>query len=457
MERGRRLSGRPFGAGTASRLLTALPRFLPVADIGLVLLSALLFRLMIANQFLFLVWVFLAPLALALKRCRATRSRARGFFLIGLFAILASVLGLWWVRLWSYWMVALCVAVISLAGALQIVNGPLSRFKALEILTPPLLWTALAFLLDLTPLGGAFADLAVFHPLAAPLISIVGSRGMTFLIVLTNWSAALSLFYRARRYFAATAALLLVPAATALYSSIATLEGKPLKVALIQGNFPQSWMWRVDNVADIIDRYERLTREAVRQKPDFVIWPEYALTTDFFRNGKIFDRVSAFAREIGTVLVLGTLTYVDEEHTDYADRRTDTMVVFSPEGRLLTRYDSARPLPLDTMTVPGVGDPIVRTDRGSFALGVCFEEYVGSAAFGADVDFLVMAVNNSQLRKTAGVELAALYSRLRAVENGKYVVRAANTGLTQVVDPFGRVAARLEPHRQGVLVFTIRI
>lgn len=445
------------GARPVSRLLAGLRRRLPVADIGLVLLSALLFRLMTAHQSLFLVWVFIAPLALSLKRCQATRSRARGFFLIGLFALLASVLGLWWVSAWSYWMVALCVAVISLAGALQIVNEPLSRFRTLEILSPPLLWTALLSLLDLTPLGGAFADLAVFHPLAAPLISIVGSRGMTFLIVLTNWSAALSLFYRDRRFVAATAALLLVPAATAFHSSTATIEGKPLKVALVQGNFPQSWMWRVDHVADIIERYEQLTREAVRERPDFVIWPEYALATDFFRNGKIFDRVSAFAREIGTVLVLGTMTYVDEEHTDYADPRTDTMVVFSPEGRLLTRYDSARPLPLDTMTVPGGGDPVVRTDRGSFALGVCFEEYAGSPAFGADVDFLVMAVNNSQLRKTAGVELAALYSRLRAVENGKYVVRAANTGLTQVVDPFGRVAARLRPDSPGVLVFTIRI
>lgn len=437
--------------------MRALPRSLPVADIGLVLLSALLFRLMTVHHLLFLVWVFLVPLDLALNRCWVNRRFARGACLVVLFAVLASVLGLWWIRTLSFWMVALSVFVISVAGALSAVNSLVSRFRALEILALPLLWVASIPLLDLTPLGGSFADIAFFHPLAAPLITVVGSLGMTFLIVLTNWTAALFLHYRDHRYIAASAALLLIPVLTALYSTCATVEGRPLKVALVQGNFPQSWAWRVDNVQRVIERYERLTRSAMREKPDLVIWPEYALATDFFRNREIFERVSAFAAEIGTVLVLGTLTYVDEGHRDYEDRRTDTMVVFSPEGRLLKRYDSGRPFPRDTMTVPVGGDPVVRTDCGSFALGVCFEEYFDSAAFGAEVDFLVMAVNNSQLKKTPGVELAALFSRLRAVENGKYVVRATNTGITQVVDPFGKVVARLDPYLEGVLVFTIRI
>ena len=200
-----------------------------------------------------------------------------------------------------------------------------------------------------------------------------------------------------------------------------------------------------------------MTLEALDAKPDLVVWPEYAVLGDFFRDRSLHDRVSGFAKRIGTHLVLGTMTFVDEQHTGKEDLRTDTIVVFSPEGELLARYDSARPLPFDSMVAAGREHPIVRMPKGSFSIGVCYEEFSDSPAFAADADFIVAVVNNNMQDRSAGLGLAALFSRLRAVENGKFVVRATNTGQTQVVDPFGRVVARIDPYRPGVLLATIRI
>ena len=60
--------------------------------------------------------------------------------------------------------------------------------------------------------------------------------------------------------------------------------------------------------------------------------------------------------------------------------------------------------------------------------------------------------NNQKLDSTAGFHLISLYPNLRAAENRKYLIRATNTGITKIVNPYGKVEAKLEPYTRGILI-----
>lgn len=431
------------------------------ADAALAALTAVLFWAMVQFGANLLVWVYLGPLFLALLRCRERQSPAAAGLLIVLAAALAIPSSLYWLGRYVWWLLPFGVAATSVLGfGAYVACDRLFRFAPLRILGPPLALTAASVLLAQKPLDGGWVNLAVFHPLAFPVIGVVGSRGVHFLIVLTNWLAAFGLHRRDRRLLAAAALLLAVPAFTTVASTRAVPAGRPLTVVLVQGHFPQPWAWRFSRSAAILDRYESLTLDALETldaKPDLVVWPEYAVPGDFFRDRALHDRVADFAKRIGTHLLLGTMTFVDERHTDPKDQRTDTVVLFSPAGEFLDRYDSVRPLPFDPMVAKGRDPRVMRLPQGSFTIGVCYEEFSDSPAYAADADFIVDVVNNNLQDRSPGLGLAALFSRLRAVENGKFLVRAANTGLTQVVDPYGKVVARIAPYQPGFLIATIRI
>lgn len=428
---------------------------MPIANILLVSLSGGLFWAMTEYRLWFLIWICFVPAGLALKRAWMKKQLLQAVLLIFFYALILNAFSFAWFLRYTWKLSALSVALMTLAGSAQIISGLLSSRKALEILMPPFIWTALIYLFSSHFLHNSWLDISFFQPLTAPLIWIVGGAGITFLIILTNWLAALGLYYRDRRLVASALLLLCLPAASSFYSSQGRVEGRSVKVALVQGNFPQPWGWRKDNVDTILERYENLTLRAAEERPDIVVWPEYAVQADMFRDAVLMERISGLARRTGAWLVVGTLTFLDEGKTDYKARRTDTVLVFSPEGELTARYDSVNPMPFDTMVVPGETPVTVETPHGSFSIGACYEEYSNLDSFKSDSDFIVLVVNNASFNRTKGIELVALFSRKRAVENRKYVLRAANTGVTQVIDPFGKVVERLEPFTRGVLITEI--
>jgi apolipoprotein N-acyltransferase len=427
---------------------------MPIGNILLVILSGGLFWAMTEYRLWLLIWVCFIPAGLALRKAGKKRP-VQAVLLMVLYVLLLNAFSFPWFVRYTWKLPALSFALMTLAGLAQILFGLLPLRKTLEILVPPLVWTALTYLFSSHFLHNSWLDISFFQPLSAPLVWLVGGTGITFLIILTNWMAALGLYYRDRRLVAAALFLLCVPAVTSIYSSSGRVEGRPVKVALVQGNFAQPWNWRKDNVNTIVERYENLTLRAAGERPDIVIWPEYAVQADLFRDPVLMERISGLAKRAGSWLVIGTVTFLDEGKTDYAARRTDTVLVFSPEGELTARYDSVNPIPFDTMVVPGEKPAIVETPHGSFTIGSCYEEYSNLESFKADSDFIVLVVNNQRFNRTKGIELAALFSRKRAVENRKYVLRAANTGVTHVIDPYGKVVERLEPFTRDVLITEI--
>ena len=92
----------------------------------------------------------------------------------------------------------------------------------------------------------------MFQPSMAPLIWVVGAKGVTFIIVLFNSIIAAWLLKRSKAIAMVGMLLLIIIGGCLAYSSIASIGGKSIKISLLQANFPQSWEWREEQAQKII-------------------------------------------------------------------------------------------------------------------------------------------------------------------------------------------------------------
>lgn len=238
-----------------------------------------------------------------------------------------------------------------------------------------------------------------------------------------------------------------------IYSNTKQLEGEKLKVALIQGNFPQTWEYRVKNAkTELYTTYKGLTYEALKYEPDLIIWPEYSIPTDIFKDEKFSREFTDFTKTVNSNLIIGTLKEIDN-HSHY-----DIALIFLKNSKDILNYTSVRPVPYETDTK---GYDILETTETPFSkIGIlmCYEETqleTARAHVTNGAEFLVALSNNNRFKESNGVFLTSLYSGITAAENGKYLVRATNTGISQVVNPFGKVVSKIQPFSKDILVTEI--
>ncbi len=223
----------------------------------------------------------------------------------------------------------------------------------------------------------------------------------------------------------------------------------PLRVSIIQGSVRNSWQERTSDVRAIARLYSRLTAKAYDESSfDLCVWPEYAIPGDPLTDQTLFQIVSQTARQHKITLVAGCAP----KFSAGADRRrTDSALVFGPTGRLLGRYDSVRPMPLDTEVERRKELRLFRTPVGRFGILICFEEGSQSLAsryMRLGADFLVVMVNHSSFDETRGLGLAFNQSLACAIEHRIPIVRASNTGLSALVDARGECTFTLPVHVQ---------
>ena len=169
------------------------------------------------------------------------------------------------------------------------------------------------------------------------------------------------------------------------------------------------------------------------------------------KNKSIFSKIRSTAQSLNVTLIIGAVYYVDEENF------TDTAFVFKPDGTFET-YDSVEPVFMETSVVKGKKNEPLSHGQNKFGITICNEESIQSItrAYAAkDAQFIVSMSNNQFFGR--GRYIISQFTRLRAAENAKYLIRAANDGITQIVNPLGKVVYSLEPKKQNILIGDIYV
>ncbi|MBI2870429.1 MAG: apolipoprotein N-acyltransferase [Candidatus Omnitrophica bacterium] len=415
-------------------------------------------------------WVGLVPLIWAATRCTPSRAFSLGYF-AGLLFFLGTLYWVSYVSIAGTLLLVCYLALYPAAFALgcQMLNG----FKPLFFwLCVPTLWVALELVRGILFTGFPWGLLAYTQSKFLPVIQIAdvfGAYGVSWLVAAVNAAIFLVIVRceRAKATVMLTTFLLTASLAYGYLSLHAPSQSGP-EVAVVQGNIPQEEKWEPDYAAHILGRYDELTRLArERHHPDLIIWPETAFP-GYYPNDPQSGTLAALAQNLETPLLIGSP--VLEE-----GRVMNSALLFNQDGALVTRYDKIHLVPFGEYLPlgglfsflksydprigefsPGTEFTVFETGGTAFSILICFEDIFPGLArqfVRRGARFLVNITNDAWFGDTAAPHQHLEASIFRAVENGVSVVRSANTGVSCVIDPWGRVTAQVAETPGGKLTF----
>lgn len=231
--------------------------------------------------------------------------------------------------------------------------------------------------------------------------------------------------------------------------------GKPITVTLLQGNIAQDQKWQSNQKLHTLALYRQLTEQ--HWDADVIIWPETAIPA-FLSQVKDFylDPLSALAREKGVDLVIGlpssgagkdyynsVMTLGGQEalyHKHHLLPFGEYLPLQPLSGWVLDQLQ----IPLGNFAAGGGKQPLLTAGGYPFVTTICYEDafgelvnrQVGQAAF------LVNVTNDAWFGNTSQPYQHMQMAQMRALETGRYLLRATNTGLTGFVMPNGKISAR---------------
>jgi len=350
----------------------------------------------------------------------------------------------------------------------------------------PLFWTAgewtIGHFPDVAfPWLGLGTSLAAF-PVVAQTAEWWGARGLTLLVVLANVLLADTFdpadVPRRRRALGALAVVIGLTLATAFgaWRERQMLVRTVGPVALLQPNVPFSEKWDSANAAGIMNKLLAMSARAVRSgRPALVLWPE-AAAPGYLDYGRDWGRrIDALARAAHTPILAsgidlefhgpGEFSYfnaaffVDStgDRTAYAPYRKRYLVP------IVERVPFLNPSwfrGLDFFGGFGRGTtlPLYETAIGRFGVMICYEsafEDLSRRYRALGADFLVNITNDAWYGRTAATYQHAAHLVLRAIETRSGIARAANSGISGFVDPFGRYHDATELETEDLVIGTL--
>ena len=233
-----------------------------------------------------------------------------------------------------------------------------------------------------------------------------------------------------------------------------------IKVAAIQGNIDQSIKWDSAYQNRTMEIYQRLTRKIYDFKPDLIVWPETSVPFFFQNNSKFSPEVLSVTKESGAALVFGSPAY---RYIGEIKRYYNRAYLITPDNDPPRFYDKVHLVPFGEYVplkkflffinrlVPAAGDfdsgkKIVTLNYRDLRIGVliCFEAIfpeISRAQTKAGADLLVNLTNDAWFGLTNAPYQHLSMAVLRAVENRRPMIRAANTGFSAFVSPEGEIYA----------------
>ncbi len=452
-----------------------------------------------------LCWVALAPLAAAvwfgepmsLRRAAGLGYVAGLVFFWGVFSWLTTVTVAGWLLL-PFYLALFPAAWAALLGLIRPWIGDFTRSGAnlRTALLGAVAWTALEWLRGLGALSFGWNGLGVaLHGNLAliQLAEYTGVGGLSFLAAFTNLIAVMTVrrflgetrSRRLRPHWDFSVCMALIAAAFALgvrtVFTPAAPGAIPLRVAAVQANIPQEEKFDQAFARMIETRYAKLTEMALATRPQLLLWPEAATPGMLFQSEEALEFVRAFARHEGLNFLLGTLDSDGERH-DY-----NVAALFTNNGEKLQFYRKMHLVPFGEYIpfrkafppfewiigdlvpgdfTPGTEYTLLNLENPKLraAALVCFEDTLGDLTrhfVAAGAQLLINVTNDGWFLRSQGSEQHLANAVFRAVENRRPLVRAANTGVTAVVNPLGRVVNAFRPDGspfgEGVLADVVQV
>lgn len=348
----------------------------------------------------------------------------------------------------------------------------------------PVVWVALEFLYpNLFPWRVGHTQ---FHlPVVTQIGDLTGPYGLSFVMV---WfGAGLTLFLRSRRDWHALAASMAAVMVVIVYGLArmpaiqAAIDAAPVvRVGMVQANVSITEKENVALFDDNVDRYRRLSAP-MQSRLDLLIWPESVAQWWVQTNAKQLVPKDHPYPDLTTHLIYGGLAYTPHRDARGKPRpdKYNSAFLINQTGAILGRYDKQVLLPFGEF-MPGASWfpqlAAMSPQTGDFSAGeravtldvpdkvrvaplICYEDLPARIARGMTqmgAEALLTIFNDAWFGPSVAPYQHEALALFRAIENRRYFIRVGNAGVTGVIDPLGRVVARLGQFTEEVLEQEIR-
>lgn len=350
---------------------------------------------------------------------------------------------------------------------------------------PPTRWSpaALAGALVLSewlrwhaPFGGVPISMLAITQAQGPLLPLARAGGplaISLAVALLGgaigWTVDAVITHDTRRVAPVCLALGIVCVAvgTALVVPRST-DRREIEVAAVQGGGEQQTRSFATDYAQVVQKHLDASLR-IRRPVDLVVWPENVVNVNRWEGSNEQLLIAAEARRLHATMVVGVVEDADALHF------YNEAVAIDPDGRQVDRYDKVRrvpfgeyvplrfliePLARDRFYIPprdavvGEGPPVLTTDLGRLGVAISWEVFFSrrirdATQHGAEI--ILNPTNGSSYWLTQVQTQQIAMSRLRAVETDRWVVQAAPTGFSALIDPDGQLIARTAIGEQAVV------
>ena len=281
-----------------------------------------------------------------------------------------------------------------------------------------------------------------------------GVYGLSFLATAVNSAIAYGISRRSTRWIAA--ALASVLAAVMLPVFGARTVNDPLAVRLVQTNISIDQSWKKPDSDALMNEVSALSvQDGI--KPRLVVWPETPAPFYLTEDAEFRTRMQNIARKVGAYFLIGYIDAVGEGPANSAG-------LLNPMGEQISRYDKMHLVPFgeyvpfkqllffaESLTrqvgdfVPGTDYTLSTVDGHKISTIICYESIFPNLvrqSVKRGSNLIVLITNDGWFGQSSAPYQHLRMGVVRAVENRRYMVRTANTGVSAIIDPYGRIEAR---------------
>jgi apolipoprotein N-acyltransferase len=327
------------------------------------------------------------------------------------------------------------------------------------------------------PFGGVpLASLAISQS-ASPLVGIVRIGGpllLTFCVLQIGFALSQLVVAPKMKHLAVFGATVVLVVCAGFVAPNGSDTGETRTIAAVQGGGPQGTLAINTNPRDVVERHLAATRAITSTNLDMVIWPENVIDVADFYDSVERTEIAEQAARLNAPFVVGITEDMNARYF------TNAQIVVNEDGTLGDRYDKVRRVPFGEFVplrglLETLGAPVDRIPRDALAgsdiaqlqvddttVGVVISWEVffsGRANEGVEAggSVLVNPTNGSSYTGTILQTQQIASSRLRAIENGRWLVQVSPTGFSAFISPTGEVFDRTGVSEQRVLERTINL
>lgn len=370
---------------------------------------------------------------------------------------------------------------VALMGVLWFLLNKVIRIKWLTI---TLLWIIMEWSQGLGSVGftwGRLANSQYNNSYIIQSVSIFGSLFLSAIIVLANSFIAVHLHNKNNyKYIIAFFCIFIINFGYGYYR-INNIQhsDKTIQASVIQANINTAEKWDSDNLYNILDIYTQLTKIAdnnSEKKLDIVVWAETSIPVNLSEESEFLNTCHEIANFIGSTILVGGFENIennsynaifaispsDKNKQSYHKQNLVPFGEYLPLRNILEKFiPSLENIAASSQDINfGKKKDVITTSNAIVANLICFDSIFPEVARQQVIDganIIAVETNDSWFNGTAAIQQHLSQSVIRAVENNRYVLRSANTGISAIISPIGKIVSALQAETSGYINYEVEL